>query len=137
MFIKKVFEELLSNVSNYFYRPTEVCDNYSKTNVSNNSLYTHLNISYIFYHHQGLFNLIANIPIKPIIIGISKSRLGKGKLPINNNSLLNFTFSHTNSEIIPSTYVYHSFCLEDWVLWLLFILVSETQSASMVVQERL
>ena len=39
--------------------------------------------------------------------------------------------------IIPSTSVYHRFYLEDWVLWLLFILASDTQSAPMVAQERL
>ena len=41
------------------------------------------------------------------------------------------------SGIIPNTYVYHHFCLEDWVLWLLFILVSDIQSAPIVAQESL
>ena len=38
---------------------------------------------------------------------------------------------------IVSTYFYHRFCLEDWVLWLLFILAGDTQSAPIVAQERL
>ena len=37
--------------------------------------------------------------------------------------------------IIPSTLVYHHFCLED--LWLLFILVSDTQSTPITAHEKL
>ena len=43
----------------------------------------------------------------------------------------------TTPGIIPSTYVYHYISFEDWVLKVLFILVSDTWSASMVPQERL
>ena len=45
--------------------------------------------------------------------------------------------SYLLPRIIPSFYVYHHFYLEDLVSWLLFILVSDTQSIPIVVQERL
>ena len=40
-----------------------------------------------------------------------------------------FCVGSLESEIIPSSYVCHRFCLEDRVLWLLFTMVSHTQSA--------
>ena len=42
-----------------------------------------------------------------------------------------------SSGIIPSTCVYHRFWLEDWVLWILLVLVSEAQSVHIVAQEKL
>ena len=42
-----------------------------------------------------------------------------------------------SSGIIPSICVYHRFWVEDWVLWILLVLVSETQSAHIVAQEKL
>ena len=87
-------EELLSNVSNDLYIQKEFCDKYSKINASNNSLYIYLTISSHSYHHQELYNLIANMLIKSTIIDIFKSRLTKRKLPMNNIFLPNFTFEH-------------------------------------------
>ena len=39
----------------------------------------HLNISSLSYHHLELYNLIADMKIKPKKIGISESRLQKSK----------------------------------------------------------
>ena len=41
------------------------------------------------------------------------------------------------SGIIPSTLGYYRFCLENLVLWFLFILVKDAQSASVVAYESL
>ena len=41
------------------------------------------------------------------------------------NRLTEGTATGSSAGIILCTYVYHGFCLEDWVLWLLFILVSD------------
>ena len=58
----------------------------------------HLHISSLSYHHLELYNLIADMKIKPKIIGISESRLQKSKQHIANISLPNFVYEHTPTE---------------------------------------
>ena len=55
----------------------------------------HLNISSLSYHHLELYNLIADMKIKPKIIGISESRLQKSKQYITKISLPNYVYEHT------------------------------------------
>ena len=56
----------------------------------------HLNISPLPYHHLELYNLLSNLKIKPNIIGISETRLQRGKQPITNISLP--VYEHTPTE---------------------------------------
>ena len=58
----------------------------------------HLNISSQSYHHPELYNLLSNLKIKPNIIGISETRLQRGKQPITNISLPNYVYEHTPTE---------------------------------------
>ena len=58
----------------------------------------HLNISSLSYHHLELYNLIADMKIKPKIIGISESRLQKSKQHITNISLPDYVYEHTPTE---------------------------------------
>ena len=58
----------------------------------------HLNISSLPYLHLELYNLIADMKIKPKIIGISESRLQKRKQHITNISLPNYVCEHTPTE---------------------------------------
>ena len=58
----------------------------------------HLHISSLSYHHLELYNLIADMKIKPKIIGISESRLQKSKQHITNISLPNYVHEHTPTE---------------------------------------
>ena len=58
----------------------------------------HLNISSPSYHHLELHNLIGSLKSKPNIIGISETRLQKGKEPIANFSLPNYVYEHTPTE---------------------------------------
>ena len=58
----------------------------------------HLNISSLSYHHLELYNLLSNLKIKPNIIGISETRLQRGKQPITNISLPNYVYEHTPTE---------------------------------------
>ena len=58
----------------------------------------HLNLSSLFYHHLELYNLISSLKIMSNIIGISETRLQKGKQPITNISLLNYVYEHTPTE---------------------------------------
>ena len=58
----------------------------------------HLNISFLYYHHLELYNLISDMKIKPNIIGISESRLQKCKKNITNISLPNYVYEHTPTE---------------------------------------
>ena len=57
-----------------------------------------LNISSLSYQHLELYNLISGIKIKPKIIGISESRLQKGKQHITNISLPNYVYENTPAE---------------------------------------
>ena len=58
----------------------------------------HLNISSLSYHHLDLYNLLSNLRIKPNIIGISETRLQRGKQPITNISLTKYVYEHTPTE---------------------------------------
>ena len=58
----------------------------------------HLNTSSLSYHHLELYILIADMKIKPKIIGISESRLQKSKQHITNISLPNYVYEHTPTE---------------------------------------
>ena len=58
----------------------------------------HLNTSSLSYHHLELYNLIADMKIKPKIIGISESRLQKSKQHITNIYLPNYVYEHTSRE---------------------------------------
>ena len=57
----------------------------------------HLNILSLSYHHhhQDLHDLITNMSIKTTIIDMSESGLIKGKIPINNIYLPNFSYEHS------------------------------------------
>ena len=57
----------------------------------------HLNISSLSDHHLELYNLISSLKIKPNIIGISETRLQKGK-QITNIYLPNYVSEHTPTE---------------------------------------
>ena len=59
----------------------------------------HLNISSLSYHDLELYNLISGVKIKPNVIGISETRLQKGKEPITNISLPNYVHEHTLTEL--------------------------------------
>ena len=58
----------------------------------------HLNISCLSYHHLELYNLLSNLRIKPNVIGISESRLQRGKQPITNICLPNYVYEHAPTE---------------------------------------
>ena len=58
----------------------------------------HLNTSSLSYHHLELYNLIADMKIKPKIIGISESRLQKSKQHITNIYLPNYVYEHNSTE---------------------------------------
>ena len=49
-------------------------------------------------HHLELYNLIADMKIKPKIIGISESRLQKRKQHITNIYLPHYVHEHTSTE---------------------------------------
>ena len=58
----------------------------------------HLNISSLSYHHLELYNLTADLKIKPKIIEISESRPQKSKQHITSISLPNYVYRHTPTE---------------------------------------
>ena len=88
-------EELLSK-ANKLYTPDEF--NNALKNMASQFFSMHLNISSLSYHHLELYNLISSLKIKPNIIGISETRLQKGKHPITNISLPNYVYEHTPTE---------------------------------------
>ena len=55
------------------------------------------NISSLSYHLE-LYNLLSNLKSKPNIIGISETRLQRGKQPITNIFLPNYVSEHTPTE---------------------------------------
>ena len=91
-------EEILEKVSNKYYNQTEFKNALNKLSTKKQNLYMHLNISSLSYHHLELYNLIADMKIKPKIIGISESRLQKSKQHITNISLPNYVYEHTPTE---------------------------------------
>ena len=88
-------EELLSK-ANKLYTPDEF--NNALKNMASQFFSMHLNISSLSYHHLQLYNLISSLKIKPNIIGISETRLQKGKHPITNISLPNYVYEHIPTE---------------------------------------
>ena len=91
-------EEILEKVSNKYYNQTEFKNALNKLSTKKQNLYMHLNISSLSYRHLELYNLIADMKIKPKIIGISESRLQKSKQHIINISLPNYVYEHTPAE---------------------------------------
>ena len=84
-------EELLSKANNKLYTPDEFNNALKNLNMASQFFSMHLNISSLSYHHLELYNLISSLKIKPNIIGISETRLQKGKQPITN-------IEHTSTE---------------------------------------
>ena len=91
-------EEILEQVNNKYYTPTEFKNAFNELSTKIQNLYMHLNISSLSYHHLKLYNFIADMKIKPKITGISESRLQKRKQHITNISLPNYVYEHTPTE---------------------------------------
>ena len=91
-------EELLSKTSNKLYTPDEFNNALKNLNMTSQFSSMHLNISFLSYHHLELYNLISSLKIKPNIIGISETRLQKGKQPKTNISLPNYVYEHTPTQ---------------------------------------
>ena len=72
--------------------------NFHELSTKKQNLYMHLNISSLSYQHLELYNLIADMKIKPKIVGISETRLQKSKQHIANISLPNYVHEHTPTE---------------------------------------
>ena len=91
-------EEILKKANNKFYIPDEFNNAMKSLNLASQLFFMHLNISSLSYYHLELFNLLSNLKIKPNIIGISETRLQRGKQPITNISLQNYVDEHTPTE---------------------------------------
>ena len=91
-------EEILKKANNKFYTPDEFNNAMKSLNLASQLFCMHLNISSLSYHHLELYNLLSNLKIKPNIIGISETRLQRGKQPITNISLPNYVYEHTPTE---------------------------------------
>ena len=72
-------KEIFLKVNNKYYTLTEFKNALNELSTKKQNLYKHLNISSLSYHHLELYNLIADMKIKPEIIGISESRLQKSR----------------------------------------------------------
>ena len=75
-------EEIPKNANNRFYSSDEFNNRMESFNLASQLFCMHLNISSLSYHHLELYNLLSNLKIKPNIIGISETRLQRGKQPI-------------------------------------------------------
>ena len=84
-------EEILEKVNNKYYTPTEFKNALNELSTKK-PLHA---FKYIFSVHLELYNLIADMKIKPKIIGISESRLQKSKQHITNIFLSNYVYEHT------------------------------------------
>ena len=91
-------EEILKKANNKFYTPDEFNNAMKSLNLASQLFYMHLNISSLSYHHLELYNLLSNLKFKPNIIGISETRLQRGKQPIANIYLPNYVYEHTPTE---------------------------------------
>ena len=91
-------EEILKKANNRFYIPDEFNNAMKSLNLASQLFFMHLNISSLSYHHLELYNLRSNLKIKPNIIGISETRLQRGKHPITNISHPNYVYEHTPTE---------------------------------------
>ena len=85
-------EEILKKANNRFYTPGEFNTALKSFNFASQLFCMHLNISSLSYHHLELYNPFSNLKIKTNIIGISETRLQKGKQPITNISLPNYVY---------------------------------------------
>ena len=90
--------EILNKENNKFYTPDEFNDAMKSLNLASQLFCMHLNISSLSYHHLELYNLLSNLKIKPNIIGISETRVQRGKQAIINISLPNYVYEHTATE---------------------------------------
>ena len=61
---------------------------------SNESLYMHLNILSLPYHHEKLYILLCSLKVKPKILAISESRVRRDIQPIYNISHQNYAYEH-------------------------------------------
>ena len=95
---KYLDEELLSKANSKLYTPDEFNNALKNLNIASQFFSMHLNISSLSYYHLQLYNLISSLKIKPNIIGMSQTRLQKGKEPITNISLPNYVYEHTRTE---------------------------------------
>ena len=87
-------EEILEKVNNKYYTPTEFKNALNELS-KKKPLHA---FKYIFSVHLELYNLIADMKIKPKIIGISESRLQKSKQHITNISLPIYVYEYTPIE---------------------------------------
>ena len=83
-------EELLKKANNKFFTPNEFNNALKDLLKRKYTLYMHLNILSLSYHHQELYDLLSTMKTNPKIIEISESRLQINKQPINNISLPNY-----------------------------------------------
>ena len=91
-------EETLKKANNRFYTPNEFNTALKSFSLASQLFCMHLNISSLSYQHLELYNLLSNLKMKPNIIGISETRLQRGKQPITNISLPNYVYEHTPTE---------------------------------------
>ena len=91
-------EEILKKANNRFYTPDEFNSALKSFDLVSQLFCMRLNISSLSYHYLELYNLLSNLKIKPNIIGISETRLQRGKQPITNISLPNYVYEHTPTE---------------------------------------
>ena len=91
-------EKILKRANNGFYTPDEFNTALESFNLASQLFCMHLNISSLSYHHYELYNLLSNLKIKPNTIGISETRLQRGKQPITNISLLDYVYEHPPTE---------------------------------------
>ena len=92
-------EEILKKANIRFHTPDEFNTALKSFNLASQLFCIHLNIYSLSYHHLELCNLLSTLKIKPNIIGISETRLQKGKQPIFTNiSLPNYVYEHTPTE---------------------------------------
>lgn len=61
---------------------------------SNESLYMHLNILSLPYHHEKLYILLCSLKVKPKILAISESRVRRDIQAIYNISHQNYAYEH-------------------------------------------
>ena len=91
-------EEILKNANNRFYTPDEFNTALKSFSLALQLFCMRLNISSLSYHHLELYHLLSNLKIKSNVIGISETRLQRGKQPITNISLPNYVYEHIPTE---------------------------------------
>lgn len=86
-------EDSIKKVPNDYFTFQDL--NNKNFNSEKNSLYMHLNISSLSYHHEELVSLIDNLNIKPKIIAISESKLRTGFTPTIDIPIPGYSYEHT------------------------------------------